>query len=124
MTNHNVYINDDMGGDYRYSTAEQIARADIIVEPPIVIGEEFNSTVLGSSPLGVDLEHVISTQDMTVLRARVGGGRDISERHWAFVGLVARIDRLANDPKEAIKMSEETPFIERTNLVFGYTGNI
>jgi hypothetical protein len=84
-----------------------------VVRPPIVTGELFEETILGQKPLELGLKHIVSTEDVTVLEARVGGTRDKRERIKALNEIASRITVLAAFPQEATFMRGEGPFIER-----------
>jgi hypothetical protein len=83
--------------------------AEIEIIPPVVVGEGFVPSVLGKSPMAVELRHVISNNEVTafIVEATVHTEED---RAAMIQRLGRRVRRLVETPGDALKMSLERPF--------------
>lgn len=114
MSNISVEIPDFEREDFLFMPGEEnCSETTLVVRPPIIVGELFEETILGQEPLEVSLKHIITTEDATILEARIGAMRDKQERVRALKEIASRITVLAAFPGEATFMHRENPFIQR-----------
>lgn len=104
------------------SNAEDSFYTNIVVEPPISLGQGFIETIIGRNPSEVDVTHIATTRDVTILEARTGSPRKTLLEHGITLKHIAdRICQLVVEPENAVHMSLDVAFTERAETFWSYS---
>lgn len=109
MSEHTVTVTgftEKSGGNMRGQAA---TIGQILVRPPFTVGKEFGRTVVGREATGAQVSEVVSTDDATVLFAEVTTSHQ--DRSAQVHRVAERVQRLLNNPEQALAMMNESPFI-------------
>ncbi len=89
----------------------------VLVQPPIVPGEEFLEAVLGRGAVDIKVSHFVTTHEKTCFRVEIDPARcsgvlndHETEKKKLVNHLAGRIIRLANNPSLGFDLSQQSPF--------------
>ncbi len=112
MANHEVRIVETVekkSGEWSGDPDSTLASVE--VKPPITVGEQFSSVILGIDGYGVRVSTVGSNNERTILLVESAGHNlDQGQRQAKINGVVARVALFADKPEMALRMLQENPF--------------